>query len=227
MKCLALGREEGEARDSNPGQRLRAVALCPVALANSCSSFESPRERPLCSDAFPSASLLRSACVRCPAVRARGIVCALCWSCTALQSVPGVCPERRHAGIPGAGTGPGHCPPGPATLGNVTHPTGLLTLFLRELTLTNVWLVDEQRVCMRTLGTNFKRFRLPPAGIPAQGNQLTFNLGARMTNQDDTHRPVTCLIRVDWARPQVEHFSARSLVSLLRSLSLLTKLCLC
>ena len=46
---------------------------------------------------------------------------------------------------------------------------------------TNMQLVDEQYICVRILGTNFKRYRLRPLGIRALGDWLTSKYKARMT----------------------------------------------
>ncbi|KAF6088266.1 hypothetical protein HJG60_008122 [Phyllostomus discolor] len=131
MEGLALGKLgiQTRAKGSGPSRCARSMRQAP---ANSYSSFESRRERPLCSDGFPSASLLllpgRSAprrprprhCVRPLSVMRR------------ITARPGRLPrERRQAGISGAGPapGPGHFPPGPAAVGNVTRPTGLWDCF--------------------------------------------------------------------------------------------------
>ena len=53
------------------------------------------------------------------------------------------------------------------------------------LTLTNMNLVDKH-VCIRIIGTDFKRYRRWPSVIPSPRDVLTFNCGVRMTRfQDD------------------------------------------
>lgn len=57
--------------------------------------------------------------------------------------------------------------------GIITQPTVLLTSFLWTLTLTNMWLVDKQHLCIGILGTHFKRYRRQPSGVPALRDLLT------------------------------------------------------
>ena len=72
------------------------------------------------------------------------------------------------------------------------------------------------------LGTNVKRYRPWPSGIPALGDLLTFSCGARTTwswdvtkpgwlKQSDAHQTITCLIRMHCACLHVENFAAPSL----------------
>ena len=53
----------------------------------------------------------------------------------------------------------------------------------------HMWLVDEQHVCIRILGTSFKQYRLQPSVIPAPGGLLTFNCGAGMMRSRDDTKP--------------------------------------
>ena len=79
------------------------------------------------------------------------------------------------------------------------------------LALTNMWLVDKQHACLRILGTNFKRYRLCPSGIPALADLLIFKRGVRMMwSQDDVHWAITCLIGMDCACLHVKNFSSPS-----------------
>ena len=111
----------------------------------------------------------------------------------------------------------------PVTMGNWNPPHYSFDIVSWSADL-NMWLIDGQHVCIKILGTNIKRYRLWPSGIPAPKTWSqddfadflpcwlsTMEPGRREARMTNPGWCILCLIGMDCAGVHVETFAPPSL----------------